>query len=279
MSEPLRRLTPEQIDFFYQHGYLRGIPVCDPERVVRNKAGLEELKQRLAPRTTLSEGTFVQERYYPYLFELANNSAILDCVEDLLGPDIILWGVHIACKEPGDGEYSWHQDRVGAPIRLVDNPKRPAHYPDTLSVWLAIDHAYRGNGAYKVIPGSLRAGLLEHANEPREVRTPDGRVEMKDNITLRFDENVWDPATAVYMELQPGEISIHHDLTIHMSEPNHSQQRRAGATISFSRTDVKVDLSVWPNHRSRLMRGTDEFGLNPMWEHFEDEPIDLLKKP
>jgi chlorinating enzyme len=279
MSDAQRRLTKEQVDFFYENGYLCGIPVCDSERVERNLTGLEALKERLAPKNTLSEGTFIQERHYPYLFELANNPALLDCVEDILGPDIILWGVHIACKEPGDGEYSWHQDRGGSPIRLIENPKRPAHYPDTLSIWLAIDHAHRGNGAYKVIPGSLRAGFLGHAIEPRQVELPDGRVEMKDNITVRFDESVWNPATAVYMELLPGEISIHHDLTLHMSEPNLSQQRRAGVTISFARTDAKVDLSVWPNHRSRLMRGTDEFHLNPMWEQFEDEPIDLLKTP
>jgi len=279
VSRPPQRLTLEQVEFFYTNGYLRGIPVCDPARVARNGAGLEELKQQLAMKTTLSEGTFAQERHYPYLFELANNPAIIDCVEDLLGPNIILWCVHIACKEPGDGEYSWHQDRAGAPIRLVANPQRPARCPDTLSVWLAIDHSHRGNGAYKVIPRSFRAGLLEHAIEPREVKTPEGGVEIRDNITLRFDEEAWNPASAEYMELLPGEISIHHDLAIHMSEPNHSRQRRAGVTISFSRTDAKVDLNVWPNHRSRLMRGIDESCLNPMWQEFESEPIDLLKKP
>ncbi len=279
MSDTLRRLRREQVEFFYENGYLRGIPVCDAARVERNLTGLEALKRELAPRTTLSEGTFVQERHYPYLYDLANNPALLDCVEDLLGPDIILWGVHIACKEPGDGEYSWHQDRAGAPIHLVDNPRRPARCPDTLSVWLAIDCAHRGNGAYKVIPGSFRAGLLGHAIESRQVRNPDGSVETKDNITLCFDHDVWNPAAAEYMELRPGEISIHHDLTIHMSEPNLSQQRRAGVTISFSRTDAKVDLNAWPNHRSRLMRGVDAFQLNPMWQSFEGAPIDLLKRP
>src|SRR5579862_4607415 len=176
MNDSPKKLTPEQISFFYEHGYLCGIPVCDPERIERNLVGLDALKLQLAPRSTLSEGSFIQERHYPYLFDLANNPAILDCVEDLLGPDIILWGVHIACKEPGDGEYSWHQDRAGAPIRLIDNPERPAHFPDTLSVWLAIDRAHRGNGAYQVIPGSFRAGLRDHAIELREVRTPDGDV-------------------------------------------------------------------------------------------------------
>ena len=133
MTWALRRLDRAQVGSFYEQGYLRGIRVCDAARVQRNLEGLDALKRQIAPRATLSEGTFVQERHLPYLFELASNPAILDCVEDLIGPDIILWGVHIACKEPGDGEYSWHQDRAGAPIRLIPDPARPPHYPETVS--------------------------------------------------------------------------------------------------------------------------------------------------
>ena len=36
-------------------------------------------------------------------FELAKHSKILDCVEQLIGPDIILWGCQLFCKPVGDG--------------------------------------------------------------------------------------------------------------------------------------------------------------------------------
>ena len=36
-------------------------------------------------------------------FELANHPKILDCVEQLIGPDIILWGCQLFCKPGGDG--------------------------------------------------------------------------------------------------------------------------------------------------------------------------------
>ena len=36
---------------------------------------------------------------------------ILDTVEDLLGPDVMVWSSHLYPKEPGDGRFiSWHQD-------------------------------------------------------------------------------------------------------------------------------------------------------------------------
>ncbi len=43
--------------------------------------------------------------------DLARDPAILDRVEALIGPDIVLWGCHIFCKPGGDGqEGPWHQD-------------------------------------------------------------------------------------------------------------------------------------------------------------------------
>ena len=52
----------------------------------------------------------------PYLVmksaaEIANNSVLLDAVECILGPDILLWDSAYVIKEPNHPEYvSWHQD-------------------------------------------------------------------------------------------------------------------------------------------------------------------------
>ncbi len=43
--------------------------------------------------------------------ELVHHELILDAVEDIIGPDILLWDSTFIIKEPGDGKYvSWHQD-------------------------------------------------------------------------------------------------------------------------------------------------------------------------
>jgi non-haem Fe2+, alpha-ketoglutarate-dependent halogenase len=73
-----------------------------------------------------------------------------------------------------------------------------------------------------------------------------------------------DPASAVDLELQAGEISLHHDGLAHGSGANLSSRRRVGFTMRFSSTDVKCDLSVWPNFQAFLARGVDEYGHNPV---------------
>ena len=38
-----------------------------------------------------------------WVYELSQTQAILDYVEDLIGPNIIQWGAHCFAKFPGDG--------------------------------------------------------------------------------------------------------------------------------------------------------------------------------
>ena len=55
-------------------------------------------------------------RHKPYLLmkstsEIALNPPLLDAVEDLLGPDILLWDEDYVIKVPRNKKYvSWHQD-------------------------------------------------------------------------------------------------------------------------------------------------------------------------
>ena len=63
-------------------------------------------------------------------FEYATDPAILDMVEQLIGPDIVLWGSQVFCKPAHTGkEIPWHQDGRYWPIRPLA----------TCSVWIAID--------------------------------------------------------------------------------------------------------------------------------------------
>ena len=64
--------------------------------------------------------------------DLAMEPQILDRVEQLIGPDIILWGCHVFCKPAGDGhETPWHQDGHYWPIRPLAN----------CTVWVALDES------------------------------------------------------------------------------------------------------------------------------------------
>src|SRR5262249_3727201 len=69
---------------------------------------------------------------------------------------------------------------------------------------------------------------------------------------------------AIDAVLQPGEMSIHHCLTVHGSDPNRSDSDRIGMTMTFLRTDVR---SRKGKDFATLVRGQDRFG------NFEHAPV------
>ena len=76
---------------------------------------------------------------------------LLDLVEQIIGPDIILWGCHLFCKPGATGhEVPWHQGRYFWPFRPLA----------TCTPWLALDEVNSENGCMRVIPGSHAARTL-----------------------------------------------------------------------------------------------------------------------
>ena len=70
---------------------------------------------------------------FPWVDEIVHAPAVLDAVEDLIGPDIRLFHLSVWPKDPGSGAYvSWHQDatyfaldpvcHVTAWVALTDAP-------------------------------------------------------------------------------------------------------------------------------------------------------------
>ncbi len=71
---------------------------------------------------------------------LATGAPLVDVVEALIGPDIILWGSPIFCKPPFTGrEITWHQDGQYGPI----NPLAPC------AAWIALDDAHCATSALR----------------------------------------------------------------------------------------------------------------------------------
>jgi Phytanoyl-CoA dioxygenase (PhyH) len=188
--------------------------------------------------------------------QLAKNPDIVDLVSDVIGQDIILWGAHVFCKPAGDGfETPWHQDGHYWPIRPLA----------TCTVWVALEESIIENGCLRVIPKShINKQLHEHLHEDRLDLTLQQRMKAGS-----FNEN-----TAVNIELQPGQMSLHDIYMIHGAAANKSNKRRTGialrympATSLFDRrlkpVDGKTGVSV--NFAERpiwLLKGIDKTGLN-----------------
>jgi ectoine hydroxylase-related dioxygenase (phytanoyl-CoA dioxygenase family) len=79
-----------------------------------------------------------------------------------------------------------------------------------------------------------------------------------------------DPADRVPIEIHPGEISLHHGLTIHGSGPNATDDRRIAAVVRYCTPAVKQQIGE--TDYAMLARGTDNSGN---FRHFEP-PQDLF---
>jgi hypothetical protein len=197
-----------------------------------------------------SEGIAGDETF----LDIAQDEKILDLVEQLIGPEIILWGCQAFCKPPGDGmEVPWHQDGHYWPIQPLA----------TCTVWIAIDDSVIENGCLRVIPDSHRGKVLhKHLQEDRT------------DIVLnkRVDNASFDESTAVDVELEAGQMSLHDVYLIHGSNPNRSTRRRAGLAIRYmpgsslfdrgkavAGGGYRVDFSTRPLW---LLRGEDTTGQN-----------------
>jgi len=234
-----KRLTPEQITFYNQQGYLSPFTIFEGEAVEKNRRDFDAILQKFLDA---GKDSYAIDRYHDRIreiYDLAKTPAILDIVEDLLGPNFVCWATHYFCKLPGDDKgVSWHQDCTYWPL----TPTK------TITVWLAIDDADKENGCMEVIPGShLQGGIVHKESDSSE----------KNVLTQTVaDMSKYPPPVAI--ELKAGQISIHSDLTIHGSLPNRSNRRRCGLTLRYCPTDVRAFWN-W-NAFSIMCRGNDPTG-------------------
>ncbi len=192
----------------------------------------------------------------PAWLEFARIPEILDMVEQLIGPDFILWGMTIFGKPARTGKTTpWHQDGDYYPIEPLE----------TLTVWISLDGSTPEQGCMRYIPGSHR----EH-------RIYSHHFEHRDDYTLAqvIDDDQIDRSTARDAVLEPGQISLHDVYLVHGSEANRSDRRRMGlvlrimpATSFYNHQSGKIKEDAgsphgYSNRALFLLRGKDRSGRN-----------------
>ncbi|MEE2802997.1 MAG: phytanoyl-CoA dioxygenase family protein [Pseudomonadota bacterium] len=178
--------------------------------------------------------------------DLIRHHRILDAVESLIGPNILVWTTNIYLKEPHDGRYiSWHQDKAHWGLDI----------DDIVTVWVALSPATLRNGCMQFMPGTHHGEVIAHADTWEE-----------NNILTRGQtiQSPIDPAMAVQVELEPGEASFHHVKLWHGSDPNQSDDRRVSIAIRYIPTRTRQRYVA--KDFATLVRGED------MFSHFVHEP-------
>jgi len=268
-------LTPQELAQYRERGYVIPNYRLPQPLLARLRSGLESV---LASYTDVAQEDLANPHMIPPtqggdvnpFMEAARHPALLDMLEQIVGPDLILWITRILCKPAVKGrEVPWHQDGEYWLMRPLA----------TCSAWIAIDPVSTANGCMRFIPGShLRQELYRHHQANR------------DNLVLNMelDQDQFDESDAVNVELEPGQISLHDVRLIHGSLANDSGQRRAAlimrympATSYYDRTlggrrDNSpfniVDQPLW------LMRGVDRTGRND-FQHGHEQWLRRYSQP
>ena len=184
--------------------------------------------------------------YLKWVSDLAQHPSIVDAVEDILGPDLLVWRSSFFIKAPRDSSYTaWHQDKRYWGLSS----------DEVVTAWIALTESNVENGCLQVLPGSHRQGEVSHS-----LRLGSG------NSLLRGQSaDVGVPAHLIArIELKAGQFSLHHVNILHGSHSNRTGELRAGLAVRYIPPHVR---QLGFRQSATLVRGTDRFG------HFDLEPI------
>jgi ectoine hydroxylase-related dioxygenase (phytanoyl-CoA dioxygenase family) len=232
-------LSPEQARRYAQDGILQPLPALDAHETAALRAQYETHASILTGR-----GGRKAYLLHPWLNALVRHPRILDAVASLLGPNLFCWGGQFFAKPVGDKAYvSWHQDATY--WGLSSN--------DVVTAWVALTPSTVVSGCMQVVPGT------HHVQVPHEDKfDEDNMLTRGQEIAVRVD-----PALVVNVELQPGQMSLHHVLLFHGSESNRADHARVGYAIRYIPTHLRQLAPV--RDSALLVRGHDDHG------HFDHE--------
>ena len=237
-------LSAAQVERYEREGFLSPLPALTSDEARACRGKLEAFEHAIGGRITADPTGHYRSRTHvllPWVHALAAHPAILDAVEGLIGPDILVYTSTWFIKEPESAAIAaWHQDATYFGLRPYVH----------VTAWLALTDATAESGCMEFLPGSHHGGQLPHrAGVVAESVNRAGQA-----IVVAVDDR---PAVAA--PLRAGEFSLHHTLTLHRSPPNRSGDRRIGLAISYVPTHAR-HLGVQHKMPAMLVRGVDTFG-------------------
>jgi Phytanoyl-CoA dioxygenase (PhyH) len=238
----MKALSQEQVDSYRYNGFLFMVPALTPDEVATCLAGLQRLELELGSPVAEADVKWRSHAYAhsPWFNTLIRHKRILDAIEDVIGPNILVWTSTFFIKEPHSPTFAaWHQD--GTYFGL--EPK------EQVCAWVALTDA------------SEQAGCMEQLSSrgaPRQYNHAALGLANSINRAGQTIMEAFDQSNPVAMALRAGEFSLHHELAVHRSAPNHASHRRVGIGLNYIPTHVRVDSPV--RCKAMLVRGEDRYG-------------------
>ena len=217
-----------------ENGFITGVDIYSEEEAYRHRKRLEEAEAQIGSLHYKTKAHTILTSPY----EIATNKKVLDIVEKLIGPNILLYNVTYIIKEPHSlSHVSWHQDLTYWGLS----------HDDQVSMWLALSPANEVSGCMRMQAGSHKNGMIDH-----QVTEDETNVLLQGQTVKGVNEE-----NSVLCPLTPGQASFHHGWTLHASMANNSDDRRIGLNVQYFATHVrqtKHDLDT-----AMLVRGEDSY--------------------
>lgn len=240
----------EDLESAYERdGCITGIDLYPDDEIAAFRAEFDRLEDQEGKEICQIGlvGWHTRERF---IWDMAADPRLLDLMETLVGPDVLMLSTHFFCKYPepeGKHFVAWHQDVTYWGLEPAE-----AH-----TAWIAVDDSDVENGCMKVVPGTHTGGIVSHG-----ISEGEGNLL---SISQEIPAELVEEGQAVDLELKAGQMSVHEGRLFHASMPNTSVRRRCGLTVRFVSPSVRqTDLnSHGQNWQPILVRGQDPNGHFP----------------
>ena len=149
-----KKLSTTEIQLYHRDGYAFPVPVLTPQEV-------KLLRQTMEVTVSAFQGP-LEELYrhklhliFKWADELVHHPAILDAVEDILGPNILCWTSNLMVKSARDPAFvSWHQDSGYWGLEPSE----------VVTAWIALSPAPVEAGCMKVVPKTHLGPNMPHVD-------------------------------------------------------------------------------------------------------------------
>src|SRR3954452_18839035 len=232
-------LTRSQIAQYRYDGYLFPFPALSSKELVECNEGLARYEAWLGKPVNEADRRWRSAGYVmlPWLDALVRHTRILDIVEDLIGPDILVYTATFFIKEASSPTFAaWHQDATYFGLTPYEH----------VTAWVALSEASAEAGCMEVLSSRGNPRQMRHAALGLANSINGGGQAIVDEI---------DEAGGTMMALPAGSFSLHHTLCPHRSAPNRAAHRRVGIGISYIPAHCRLTGSV--RMCARLVRGSD----------------------
>ena len=261
------KLSDAQVEQYRSNGYLFPIDVFNAPMVEMIRAEFEQARRDAEAHDLAEEWPRLiranAQYLLPFVYQVATAPRLLDAVESILGPDLLLWSAEFFIKDAQSNKIvSWHQDLTYWGLGETD---------DEITAWLALSEVNGESGCMRFLPASHQQQILPH----RDTFDAANLLSRGQEVAVDVDED-----QAVDVELQAGQVSLHHGRIFHASGPNHSDGDRVGLAFRFLTPSVRQQIAK--RDYAMQVRGIDSLGnwihVAPPTRNFAVQDLELYER-